>query len=211
MSSVWRKLFANPPAPANDAEQSPYRDDARNARREATPKSQKVARTFDAIGRRNEDLRAQLDAVEFSFRDIEAIRARFHETLIPIDQTLAEIERTKIAHVEAERKFEALTLEYGRVKGDYAALALERSAFIVKQDDLRARIGSLERAVTTAEAASSEARATLAERTAKLKEIGREFEDNRLSLQIARNPPPRKSAFRTSSSSSQVCATSTIC
>jgi crescentin len=185
MSSVWRKLFANPPAPANDAEQSPYRDDARNARREATPKSQKVARTFDAIGRRNEDLRAQLDAVEFSFRDIEAIRARFHETLIPIDQTLAEIERTKIAHVEAERKFEALTLEYGRVKGDYAALALERSAFIVKQDDLRARIGSLERAVTTAEAASSEARATLAERTAKLKEIGREFEDNRLSLQIA--------------------------
>ena len=193
MSSVWRKLFANPPAPANDAEQSPYRDDARreNARRgEATPKSQKVGRIFAAIGRRNEDLRAQLDAVEFSFRNIDAIRARFHETLIPIDQTLAEIERTKIAHVEAERKLEALTIEHERVKSDYAALALERSALIIKQDDLTARIDDLERAITTAEAASSEARATLAERTAKLKEIEREFEDNRLSLQVASEQLP---------------------
>jgi Crescentin protein len=192
MSSVWRKLFANPPAPANDAEQSPYRDDARseNALSEATPKSQKVARTFHAIGRRNEDLRAQLHAVEFSFRNIEAIRARFHETLVPIDQTLAEIERTKVAHVEAERKFEALTSEHRRVRGDHAALALERSALIVKQDDLRARIGDLERSVTTAEAASSEARATLAERTAKLEGIEREFADNRLSLQMANEQLP---------------------
>jgi crescentin len=191
--SVWRKLFANRPARANDAEQSPYRDDApsETARRgEATPKAQKVGRIFAAIGRRNEDLRAQLDAVEFSFRNIEAIRARFHETLIPIDQTLAEIERTKIAHVEAERRFEALTIEHGRVKGDYAALALERRALIVKQDDLTARIGDLERAVTTAEAASSEARATLAERTAKLKEIERELEDKRLSLQKASEQLP---------------------
>ena len=67
MSSVWRKLFANRSAPANDAEQSPYRDDAdRDTTRQAssasgglaTSMSQKVARTFDAIGRRNEDLRA---------------------------------------------------------------------------------------------------------------------------------------------------------
>src|SRR5271154_2009063 len=194
MSSVWKKLFANRPAPANEGEQSPFRDDAHRetTRRassagdgQATPMSQKVARTFDAIGRRNEDLRAQLDAVEFSFRNIEAIRARFHETLIPIDQTLAEIERTKIAHVEAERKLEALTIEHGRVKGDYAALAVERSVLIVKQDDLNARIGDLERAVTTSEAASSEALATLAERTAKLKGIERELEDNRLRLQMA--------------------------
>ena len=52
MVSVWGKLFANRPAPANDAGQSPYRDDARSetARRgEATPKSQKVARIFAAI------------------------------------------------------------------------------------------------------------------------------------------------------------------
>ena len=151
----------------------------------ATPKSQKVARTFDAIGRRNEDLRAQLDAVEYSLRDIEAIRARFHETLIPIDQTLTEIERTKIAHVETERKLEALTIEHGRVKGDHVALALERSALIVKQDDSNARIADLERAVTTSEVASSEALASLAERTAKLKGIEREFEDNRLRLQMA--------------------------
>ncbi len=193
MVSVWRKLFANRPAPANDAEQSPYRDDARSetARRgEATPKSQKAAHIFAAIGLRNEDLRAQLDAVEFSFRNIEAIRARFHETLIPIGQTLAEIERTKIAHVEAERKLEALTIEHGRVKGDHAALALERSALIVKQDDLRARNGDLERAVTTAEAASSEALATLAERTAKLGGIERELEDNQLRQQTANEQLP---------------------
>jgi crescentin len=199
MSSVWRKLFANRPALANEAERSPFRHDAhRETTRQAssasdgqaTPKSQKVARTFDAIGRRNEDLRAQLDAVEFSFRNIEAIRARFHETLIPIDQTLAEIERTKIAHVEAERKLEALTLEHGRVKGDYAALAVERSALIVKQDDLNARIGDLERAVTTSEAASSEALATLAERTTKLAGIERELEDNQLRLQMANEQLP---------------------
>jgi chromosome segregation ATPase len=96
---------------------------------------------------------------------------------------LAEIERTKIALVETERKLEALTIEHGRVKGDYAALAVERSVLIVKQDDLNARIGDLERAVTTSEAASSEALVTLAERTAKLKGIERELEDNRLSKQ----------------------------
>jgi hypothetical protein len=55
--------------------------------------------------------------------------------------------------VEAERKLAALTIEHGRVKGEHAALTLERSALIVKQDDLRARIGDLERAVTTAEIA----------------------------------------------------------
>jgi len=70
---------------------------------EATPKSLKVARTFDSIGRRNESLRAQLDAVEFSFRNIELIRSQFYDALGPIDQTLVEIERTKVAHLEAER------------------------------------------------------------------------------------------------------------
>jgi crescentin len=191
--SVWKKLFANRPAPANDSEQSLYPDSARSETArggEATPKAEKVARIFAAIGRRNEDLRAQLDAVEYSFRNIEAIRARFHETLIPIGQTLAEIERTKITLVETERKLEALTIEHGRIKGDHAALTLERSALILKQDDLRARIGDLERAVTTAEAASSEALATLAERTAKLGGIERELEDNRLRLQMANEQLP---------------------
>ena len=227
MSSVWRKLFTNHPAPANEAEQSPFRHGARRetTRRassasdgQATPKSQKVARTFDAIGRRNEDLRAQLDAVEFSFRNIEAIRARFHETLIPIDQTLAEIERTKIAHVEAERKLAALTLEHGRVKGEHAALTLERSALIVKQDDLRARIGDLERAVTTAEIASSEALATLAERTAKLGESSASWRTISSACKwrmssfrhCARNSQPKKRTFRTSSNNSQICVASMI-
>ena len=193
MVSVWRKLFANRPAPENDAEQSPQRDDARSeaARRgEATPKAEKVARIFAAIGRRNEDLRAQLDAVEYSFRNIEAIRARFHETLIPIGQTLAEIERTKIALVETERKLESLTIEHGRVKGDHAALTLERSALIVKQDEVRARNADLERAITTAETASSEALATLVERTTKLAEIERALKDNQLRLQTANEQLP---------------------
>ena len=59
---------------------------------------------------RNEGLRTHLDAIEFSFRNIEAIRSQFYDALTPIDQTLVEIERTlKVAHLEAERKLEALT------------------------------------------------------------------------------------------------------
>ncbi len=192
MSSVWEKLFRNGPAPANDADQSSFRYNSDNEtpreqggfaeRRSGATKSQKVARTFDSIGRRNEALRAQLDAVEFSFRNIEAIRGQFHETLIPIDQTLAEIERTKIAHVEAERKLEGLTAAHERLKSDHAAATLERNALSVKQEELVARISDLERGLTAAEAASSEARAALAERTAKLERIERELEDNRRRL-----------------------------
>jgi hypothetical protein len=62
-------------------------------------KSEDVSCTFDSIGRRNETLRAQLESIEFSFRDIEAIRTRFHDALTSIDQTLVEIERTKVAHL----------------------------------------------------------------------------------------------------------------
>ena len=69
-------------------------------------KSEKVSCTFNSIGRRNETLRVQLESIEYSFRDIEAIRTQFHDTLISIDQTLVEIERTKVAHLEAERKLE---------------------------------------------------------------------------------------------------------
>src|SRR5260370_38691740 len=118
MSSVWDKLFGNGPARANDPQHLPVRYGAEEEASEAaeaspagrglrlrrggdpTPQSQRVARTFDSIGRRNEALRAHLDAVEFSFRNIEAIQTQFHETLLPIDQTLAEIERAKIAQVE---------------------------------------------------------------------------------------------------------------
>src|SRR6201997_4355741 len=125
----WEKLFKNSPAPANDSRALAIRyepgdepvsadpgsavtslgalataDHGRNG--DASPKSLKVARTFDSIGRRNEGLRTHLDGIELSFRNIEAIRSQFYEALGPIDQTLIEIERTKVAHLETERKFE---------------------------------------------------------------------------------------------------------
>ena len=206
MSSVWDKLFRNGPTPANDthlssrheagSETSEEKDASRGGgygqRRggDAMPNSQKVARSFDSIGRRNEALRAQLDVVEFSFRNIEAIRGQFHDALIPIDQTLAEIERTKVAHAEAERKLETLTTAHDRLKTDHATLTLERNAFALMQDELSARVNDLERTVTAAEASSSEARAALAERTAKLERIERELEDNRRRLQTVNDQLP---------------------
>ena len=118
---------------------------AKAALGEATPKSLKVARTFNSIGRRNESLRAQLDAVEFSFRNIELIRSQFYDVLGPIDQTLVEIERTKVAHLEAERKLEALTDALDRLKGDHAGLTLERNALALKQEELSGRVTDLEK------------------------------------------------------------------
>jgi crescentin len=206
VSTVWERLFANRPTPANDTDQAPFRYDtdvetstegvstaggfAERRGGESTPKSQKVARTFDSIGRRNEALRAQLDAIEYSFRNIEQIRGQFHEALIPLDQTLAEIERTKVAHVEAERKVEGLSTAHERLKSDHAALTVERNALTVKQEELAGRVSDLERAITSAEAISSEARAALAERTAKLERIERELEDNRRRLQTVSEQLP---------------------
>lgn len=147
-----------------------------------TLKSEKVARTFDSIGRRNEALRAHLDSIEFSFRNIEAIRTQFHDALTSIAQTLEEIERTKVAHLEAERKLENLTAVNDRVQRDRAELTVERDALVVAQNDLLARVADLEQVVTAGEAASSEARATLMERSARLERAVRELEDNRRAL-----------------------------
>ncbi len=216
MSTVWEKLFGNAPPPANDAAEQPpspeepaeaaevaegaEATDAQKAaaplmgaaprRVETAPKSQVVARTFDSIGRRNEALRAHLDAVEMSFRNIEGIREQFHDSLIPIDHTLAEIERTKIAQVETERKLEALTGLHDRMKSDHSAIMLERNALLVKQDELTARVTDLERSIGGAETASSEARAALAERTAKLERLERELDDNRRRLQTVTEQLP---------------------
>ncbi len=201
MSAVWDKLFGGQP-PAND--RGPLRPDGTEGdhetaekaapsaerRSDPAPRSQQVSRTFDSIGRRNEALRAHLDAVEMSFRNIEAIRSQFHETLIPIDQTLAEIEKTKVAHSEAERKAEALSLTHDRLKSDHAGLTLERNALVLKAEELAGRVGDLERGVKAAETASGEARALLAERTAKLERIERELEDNRRRLQAVTEQLP---------------------
>ena len=145
-------------------------------------KSETVSCTFDSIGRRNETLRAQLESIEFSFRDIEAIRRQFDDALISIDQTLVEIERTKVAHLEAERKLENLTAANDRLQRDRAGLTVERDALAVAQDELLARASDLEQMVTAGEAASSAALEMLAERSAKLEQTERDLDDNRRAL-----------------------------
>ena len=102
MGMGWEKLFKNNPTPANDSRALAIRyepgEEAPSANsgsfvaslgaiasgdqgRNGEAKSLKVARTFDSIGRRNEGLRAHLDAIQFSFRNIEAIRSQFYEAL----------------------------------------------------------------------------------------------------------------------------------
>src|SRR5277367_3264953 len=187
MGTVWEKLFRGP-EPANDSRALAIRyepgeepDSAKSGSvitslgalasgdpgRNSEAKSLKVARTFDSIGRRNEGLRTHLDAIEMSFRNIEAIRSQFYDALTPIDQTLVEIERTKVAHLEAERKFEALTEAHERLRSDHAALTLEHNALAVRHEELSERVKDLEKAIAAAEAAASEARAALADRRAK--------------------------------------------
>jgi chromosome segregation protein len=144
-----------------------------------TPKSEKIARTFDFIGRRNETMRAQLDSIEYSFRDVEAIRTQFYDALASVAETLEEIERRKVAQLEAERKLEKLTAAHERLKMDKAELRVERDALAVVQGEQSARIADFERMMTTGEAASSEARARLTEQSARLEHAERELEDNR--------------------------------
>ena len=205
MGTVWEKLFKNSPPPANDSRALAVRyepgEEAASAKPpsviaslgalasggqgrggEPTPKSLKVARTFDSIGRRNESLRTHLDAIEFSFRNIEVIRSQFYDALSPIDQTLEEIERTKVAHLEAERKVEGLTEAHDRLRGDHAALTLEHNALVVRHDELSERVKDLEKAIASAETSASGARAALADRRAKLERTERELEDNKRRL-----------------------------
>ena len=65
--------------------------------------------------------------------------------LTPIDQTLIEIERTKVAHLEAERKFEALSDGHERLRVDHAALTLDRNGLAIRHEEfVGARQGSRE-------------------------------------------------------------------
>jgi len=149
---------------------------------ESALKYEKVSCNFDSIGQRSETLRAQLESIEFSFRDIEAIRTKFHDALTSIDQTLVEIERTKVANLEAERRLENLTLANDRLQRDRAGLTVERDALAVARDELLARVSDLEQMVAAGEAASSAALAVLAERSANLEQTERDLDDNRRAL-----------------------------
>jgi crescentin len=219
MGTVWEKLFKNGPAPANDLRPLALRyEPAEEAlstgsnaaltssgtltpadlSRNGEAKSLKVARTFDSIGRRNEGLRTHLDAIEFSFRNIEAIRSQFYDVLTPIDQTLIEIERTKVAHLEAERKFEGLTEGHERLQAEHAALTLDRDALAVRHEEASERVKDLEKANAAAEAAASEAHAALAERKAKLERTERELEDNKRRLHtVSEQLPALRAEFST--------------
>ena len=145
-------------------------------------KYEKVSSNFDSIGQRSETLRAQLESIEFSFRDIEAVRTQFHEALTSIDQTLVEIERTKVANLEAERKLENLSVANDRLQRDRVGLTLERDALAVARDELLARVSDLEQMVAAGEAASSAALDVLAERSANLEQTERDLDDNRRAL-----------------------------
>ena len=83
MRPVWEKLFRGRAASAEKSQGSAEgyeseRETASGSGEDQVPKSESVARTLDSIGRRNETLRAQLDSIECSFQNIEAIRAQFH-------------------------------------------------------------------------------------------------------------------------------------
>ena len=196
MRPVFEKLFGSGPNSAKTSQRSSItqelgtktasaaeRDAFWHARDEGSAlKSEKVSCTFDSIGRRSETLRAQLEVNRISFRDIEAIRTQFHDALTSIDQTLVEIERTKVAHLEAERKLENLTAVNDRLHTDHAGLMVERDALAVAQDRLLARASDFEQMVTAGEAASSSALAVLAERSARLEQTERDLDDNRRAL-----------------------------
>jgi chromosome segregation ATPase len=201
MRPVWEKLFSGGPdispgqhpvvtsvSPGGRA--SAGGAVARAGNENPVLKSEKVARTFSSIGCRNETLRAQLDAMELSFLNIEAIRTQFHDALSSIDQTLIEIERTKVAHLEAERKLEGLTAAHERLEKDRAGVTVERAQLVISQKELSARVADLERSKTQAEAASFEASAALAERNAILDETKRDLEEHRRGLHAANEQLP---------------------
>ena len=197
MRPVWEKLFSSGPesapsqhpvvtiGPQGARASAASGAVTRTSNEHPTLKSEKVARTFSSIGRRNETLRAQLESMELSFRDIESIRTQFHDALSSIDQTLIEIERTKVAHLEAERKVEGLTAAYERLEIDRAGVMVERDQLAVAQKELSARAADLERSIAQAEAASFEASAALAEKGAKLDETKRDLEEHRRGLHAA--------------------------
>ena len=198
MRPVWEKLFRSGPEPAAVSHGS--KGGAASAAQSGLPgpaggqdgmlNSEKVARTFDSIGRRSETLRAQLASIEFSFQNIEAIRTQFHDALPSIDQTLTEIERAKVAHLEAERKLEDLTAAHDGVAKDRAELRVDRDQLAAAQIELSARVADLEHRTMEAETASSEAHAALAERSEKLEQTERELDDMRRGLQAANQQLP---------------------
>ena len=93
-----------------------------------------------------------------------------------------EIERTKVANLEAERKLEYLTAANDRPQRDRAGLTVERDAVVVARDEALARASDREQMVAAGEAASSAALAVLVERSANLEQTEQDLDDNRRAL-----------------------------
>jgi chromosome segregation ATPase len=132
-----------------------------------TLKSAKIASTFESIGRRNETLREQFESIECSFRNIEAIRTQFQEALTEINEILAEIERSKVTHLEAERKLESVTAAHERLKAAHLdALEVQRlreANLQEKLDATTARLEATERLLAKARVGTHEQEATIRE------------------------------------------------
>jgi septal ring factor EnvC (AmiA/AmiB activator) len=133
-----------------------------------TLKSEKIASTLESIGRRNETLREQFESIEFSFRNIEAIRTQFQDALTEINEILAEIERTKVTHLEAERTLESVTAAHERLKAAHLdALEVQRLSKANLQEKLDATTARLE----TTERLLAKARAGMHEQDATIREF----------------------------------------
>jgi chromosome segregation ATPase len=133
-----------------------------------TLKSEKIASTFESIGRRNETLREQFESIEFSFRNIEAIRTQFQDALTEINEILAEIERTKVTHLEAEQKLESVTAAHEHLKAAHLdALEVQRLSKANLQEKLDATTARLE----TTERLLAKARAGMHEQDATIREF----------------------------------------
>ena len=205
MTAVWDKLFGNAPSPANDAplmrlpnlpfrdeDDPPMRENILLSRAPESPRSRdperggavgkSVASTFDSIGRRNEDLRAQLDAIEFAFSNIEIIRSHFLGVLSPIDEILREIEHTNTMRHDAESKLDGLANAYEKLRGENAELTIERNALALKQSEFNARVGDYDKTLQKATADVGEARSGLAAQSARADRLERELDDSRRRL-----------------------------
>ena len=180
MSAVWDKLFGNAPTPANDAPAPvwPIEEAAAPPQPAArTAASVNGSRSFDAIGRRNETLRAQLDAIDYAFSNIDTIRTHFLAVLTPIDDILQEIERTKTRHLDIETKLAALASAHEKLKSEHSEVTVDRNALAVKQADLTALARDLNAAVTRTAGELNEAKSQLATQTARADRLERELED----------------------------------
>jgi chromosome segregation ATPase len=192
MSAVWDKLFGNSPVPANDAVPPPRpaepeeilaMNDPRALPALARPESSnRASRSFDSIGRRNEALRAQLDAIEYAFSNIDTIRTHFLAVLTPIDEILQEIERTKTRHLDAESKLITLTAAHEKLRGEHAELTIDRNTLALKQGDLAGLARDLETVVVRTANELTEAKSGLVAQTARAERLERELEDSKRRL-----------------------------